>query len=369
MKKLIFLVPIILVSCAEYKAMMAEKTENFAGRKVYFTDVDRDLVSVSINGTPHELYFDTGAGITLLYRPKFSVDQRKKIREKSVYGFDKKTTIESFNYSADSMQTDMFRVTRKYLYVSPFRQDLCSGVATSDGILGNFYESDLKFELNYSEGYLRFIDNLPQGNWMPLDAKFSAYTGKIYVRLNIDGIEDFFLFDTGNKTMTMLNRKVFLGFGKGEYTITSIANTIGNVPVTMEMQIHKARFDLPGLSFDFPIAIDQTSERSILNKTLIAKFDWVFDRFNGKAYCRARDAQALAANEVLLARKNRLLASTVGNRLVVSYRNFDGPYRVGDEILSVKGETITAENICHIKVLLNSSEDWSGLNVVTKPMR
>ncbi|CAM3471344.1 hypothetical protein FLLO111716_12945 [Flavobacterium longum] len=369
MKKLIFLIPIFLMSCAEYKARMAEETQNFINRKVYFSDDNREFVSVSINGISHELFFDTGAGITLLYRPKFTVDQKKKIREKSVYGFDKKTKIESFNYSADSMQTSMFKVTHKYLYVSPYRRNLCDGSVKTDGILGSFYESDAMLELNYSEGYLQFTERLPEGDWMPLEAKFSDYTGKVYIRLNVNGTEDFFLFDTGNKTMTMLNRKVFSGFEKGEYTISSLTNTIGNTPVKIEMQINNARFNLPGLSFDFPIGVDQTSERSILNKALISKFDWVFDRRNGKVYCRARDAQALTGKSFSIAMKPRLLADVHNDGLIISYRNFDTEYQVGDEIVSVNGKAISQKNICEMKALLNDSSDWSGLHVITAPRR
>ena len=38
-------------------------------------------------------------------------------------------------------------------------------------------------------------------------------------------------------------------------------------------------------------------------------------------------------------------------------------FKVGDQIISVNGETITEENICHYYELLNKAQDWTEFEI------
>ena len=55
-------------------------------------------------------------------------------------------------------------------------------------------------------------------------------------------------------------------------------------------------------------------------------------------------------------------------KLKISARLLDGneKYKVGDQIISVDGEKITEEKICHYYELLTESKDWSGLEIEVK---
>jgi hypothetical protein len=39
-------------------------------------------------------------------------------------------------------------------------------------------------------------------------------------------------------------------------------------------------------------------------------------------------------------------------------------FRLGDEILAVNGQKVTAENRCELQRLLNSTQDWGQLELV-----
>ena len=83
MKKLYFIIIIILfISCKEYKALMSEKTLFNSGKKMHFNSEEMEAFNVSINGLNHNLFFDTGAGVTLINNPFFKIDNDKIIRQK-----------------------------------------------------------------------------------------------------------------------------------------------------------------------------------------------------------------------------------------------------------------------------------------------
>jgi len=363
MKKLVFLSLLFLVSCKEYRAMMAEETKNIKNEKVYFTDKQFETVDVSINNATHRMFFDTGSGVTMLYKPKFPLSPKKKVREKSVYGFDKKTKISSFNYSADYMATNMFFVKDKYLYVTEATKNQCDSVPTFDGILGNLSDSDLILELNYEKGYLQFVDSIETSGLVALNAKYNDFTGKVSVELEVNGIKDYFLFDTGNKTMTMLNKEVFKFETPKFYSIDFLSKAVGNKLVSVRLDIYSARVTLGDMAFDYPVAVDKTSQRSILNKNFVQKFNWFFDKKNQKAYCKPIDLKRLVADSDNSRQPKRLLSVVSNDKLLVSYRNFDSSFHVGDEIISIDGVNVTPENNCKFSALLNETEDWNRLSI------
>ena len=60
--------------------------------------------------------------------------------------------------------------------------------------------------------------------------------------------------------------------------------------------------------------------------------------------------------------------STADGTLKIMTRLINGNERfnVGDQIISVNGEKITEENICHYYDLLTENKDWSGFEIRVK---
>jgi hypothetical protein len=363
MKKIVLLSLLAFISCGEYRAIMSEETKNYKDAKIYFADSKQDILDVSLNNVKHRLLFDTGAGATLLYTPKFLINTNKKIRKRNIYGFDKKIKTEAYNYSLDSLKTAAFMIKNKYLFIKENVETSCSDSLLYDGILGNFVDSEYLLELNYEEGYIQFVDHLEKEEYIEIDAKFNTYTGKFTVNLEVDGITDNFLFDTGNKSVTLLNKNVFLKPGEKMYTIESINFAVGNLQVPIKVDIYQKIFNLNGqLKFDFPVGIDTSSERSVLNKNFIEKFNWFIDAKNAKVYCKPIDAQKLMSKKEI--KKSNILRSAIRDeKLVISYKNYDAPYELGSEIISINDQKIDSKNICDMRDFLNSTADWKILKI------
>ena len=66
--------------------------------------------------------------------------------------------------------------------------------------------------------------------------------------------------------------------------------------------------------------------------------------------------------------RNRYGISTSDGTLRILARLIDGneKYKVGDQIISVNGEKISEENICHYYDLLTENKDWSGFDIKVK---
>jgi predicted aspartyl protease len=353
----------MFTSCKEYHAMMAEKTVCRKNAKMFFSSNEKDLVDVSINNKIHRLLFDTGANATVIYHPKFNVEEKDKIRKKTIYGFHKKVKLEAYNYSIDSLQSDLFTTTNKFLYITEKEEDLCAGASPFDGILGSIVDPDYILELNYENGYVQYVDQFQKELYTELDAKFMGYTGMFTVNLEINGIRDNFLFDTGNKTVTLLNTQVYKNLGEKFYTIKSLSQSVGNSLIPVDIDIYKASFKLDNqLEFDFPVGTDKALGKSLLNKNFIEKFNWFIDAKNNKVYCKPINAEKLLQKKEMK-KTHIILTNVFDQKLLVSYMNFDSQYHLGSEIVAVKGQKITSENICDIQKLLNNNSDWNAMKI------
>ena len=369
MKKIILLLLLPFLSCKEYKAIVAETTLNYKNSKLFFVDKQKDILEVSLNGVSHSLFFDTGAGATVIYNPKFTINERRIVKNRSVYGFNKKTKTTLGTYSLDTMTSGIFKIHSKYLYLSKKPESLCSIKESFDGILGSFFDWEASLELNYEEGYVKFTDEKPNLDYIELPCKFT-YSGKFYIELAVNGVRDQFLFDTGNKTTIILNSKLYHILPAKEYTIRNIAQTVAG-PVQVELDIHRANFKMSDqLEFEFPVAIDHSSKRSILNDSFIKKFNWIIDPKNEKVYCKPIDKTWLTSKKTLRTKVDKILCSESNKRLLISYINFEtSAYNINDQITAVNNTSVTTDNICEIQSLINQTADWNTLNLEIIPAK
>lgn len=360
---------LIFISCREYRAVMAEKTEFHKGNKMYFVDKDKSILTVSLNNAEHQVVFDTGAGATMIYRPKFTLEEKNKITERTVYGFQKQVKLKAFDYSIDSMTSGLWTTRRKYLYVKEKEPVQCIDDAGVDGILGCIIESDDILEINYQMGYIQYVDLFNKEGFTALDAKFSGM-GTFTVKMEVNGIRDYFLFDTGNKTITLLDKKKYQTPGNKLYTIKTLNKSIGNDAFPICVDVYEVPVRLGStLVFDQPVGIDSRLNKSMLSLNFIKKFNWFIDRKNQKVYCKPIDSDKLFAKKELT-KKDMIFASALRDKLLVSYMNFESGFEIGSEIISVKGQKVTPENICTTMQLLNQAENWPALDVVaTSPKK
>ena len=75
-----------------------------------------------------------------------------------------------------------------------------------------------------------------------------------------------------------------------------------------------------------------------------------------------------ANDEVMPLKTPAYKVSSSDGTLKILTRRIDGneKFKVGDQIVSVNGEKINEENICHYYDLLKEAEDWSGFEIRVK---
>ncbi len=346
---------------------MSESTTSKANERLFFKDTLNKTVDVKINGINHVLLFDTGAGATLINKPKFEIVEDKKVKERKVYGFAKKVSTTSTLYSSDSLNFGFIKSNNKVVYLLRTENKISCTSNGYDGVLGNFFNDiDLGYEieLNYSEGFVKLHEDVvDKKEYYVFDMKSSSNSGKISIKLEIDGISDYFLFDTGNYTAIILNNDIYKITQNKVTEFSLISKSIGDDVFINNFTIHDTKLKLANdVYIDQYVAQDITSKRSTLNFNFIKKFNWIIDRKNNKIYCKPISDKNLNSKYVLP--KKSKLVGMVYEKLIVNFSIMNqSNFKCGDEITSVKGEKINTDNICEMIKLLNSEDDWSKLNV------
>lgn len=372
MKKLILMlgVPYLFGSCAEFRAYTHQSAVVLKDSIVHFSNDKMDAVTININGVPHNFQYDTGAGVTVIYNPKFNLEKQHKIRERKIYGFDKKVSSTISTYVIDSMACESFVSLRKYLAVGSSLKMYCGTTAKFDGIVDRFIpDLNAVTDLNYEHGYIRFTTKPDLTGYVPLEAKFTDYNGIFYIKMSINGISDFFMFDTGNQLATLVNKNLYK-LEDPLYTLHNLNTVVGGDAVPFELQIFPANCSLKDFKFQCMVAIDDRSERSILNFNFIKQFNWIIDQKNNLVYFKPIRPEQLQSTKEIVRPENIAMAAISNDKLIVGYLNFESErWHLGEEIISVDGKPVNQDNMCDLFLKLNLDHNWNSLNVVTEAIR
>jgi PDZ domain-containing secreted protein len=92
----------------------------------------------------------------------------------------------------------------------------------------------------------------------------------------------------------------------------------------------------------------------------IKAFDWLIDYNNNKIYVK-RNQNSI---ESVFTRKVMYYAKVKAEKLeIVVKEKSQTKFNLGDEIVSVNRQKVTAENQCELQDLLNRTEDWNSLQL------
>ena len=94
----------------------------------------------------------------------------------------------------------------------------------------------------------------------------------------------------------------------------------------------------------------------------IRRFDWIIDDYYNKVYAKPHVGEATDLSQT------RYALTTDNGTLRIVTRRIDGNevFRVGDQIVSVNGEEVNEENLCHYLDLLTENKDWTGFDIKVK---
>lgn len=364
MIRLIYLGLIILLgSCNEYKTIASEQSKFNFNKKMFFNDENKESINVNFNGVEHNLFFNTGTLVTLINNAKFNLKKERIFKQKNIYNLNRKIVSVLTTYKIDSVESNLFSVKDKYLYISKRENENNCSNDKQNGILGSFFsETKNEIELNYEHGFIQISDKpIDKTKYIPLESKFSS-SGMLYVKMEVNGMSDFFLFDTGNKTSIFINKEFYKVLPKKAATLSILTFTTNNSIVKTKFDIHQSLFKLSDrLFFSQYVGIDSSKE-SVLDLQFIKEFNWIIDSKNNKVYCKPIDLKKL--NSVYTIPSRTESTGIIDDKiLVICSVDNKSKYKVGDEIVSINSQKITSENICEMQNLLNKTDYLNTLNL------
>jgi hypothetical protein len=374
---LIFCLSFILSSCKEFKSILSANTTPIYGNKLYFSNANKSTVKVVINGVQYDLVFDTGgADLVTLFNPKFELNSSKILNKarKSTDGFGNKKS--SIAYNLDSVGTTIFKASNMYSHIkidTSNNKSICPKDNPLQGLIGtNFYSDYKQLLINYEDGYLMYIDNnFNKANYILAKSKFSGITNKIFLKIIVNGIAGYFLFDTGNMSTTYVSKDFYEKLPQGTETIYEIlqfgANS-NNVAVRHKLQYNvdfKFNNNTVDTSYKANISFAEQVKDNILSLSFIKRFNWIIDYNTKQIYYQPFPKLPSIKTD---ADKPKQAATIVNSKnLVVGMINKSkSTYTLSSEIESVQGNNITPQNICEYRKLLNANLNWDSLQVKIK---
>jgi len=366
MKKILLLAPLLMLSCGEYKAMINEQISYKNDSIAYFSDKRMQLLPINIDGEKYNFIYDTGSQVTILNNPKFDLKEDDIIRDRKIYGFDKKTSARMQGYGIKSFSSGLYDINGKYLYTAKLPKPFCGNPPANDGVLERLSPaSDHVTELNYEKGFVRYVKRPSLDGYSAVNAKFHISTGIFWIELNMFGISDYFLFDTGNTSnMVIIDKNKYNSIPEKRYQLNTIITGINKIVKNCAIDVYVADVKMNDLEFKYPVCVNHDANQSNINHGFIKNFNWIIDESAKKAYYKPLSIKKL---QEFKGETNPAPARQVGifnKKLLISFMNYeDATFKVGDEIREFNNELVTEKNICDIGTKLNLEKDWTNFNI------
>lgn len=317
------------------------------------------------------LVFDTGASATLLLDSSLVNIKNKK---KAYFGkaqLPNGNQLRPVKFLLD-YSTEMYEARE---LVSLFQQpvsDPCA-VALHKGIIGNDFLAGragkmrlLDFqnmEVEVLTDEERILALLGEGYQEVKSEFFRVTKDHIKIFLTVNGVEEAFHFDTGNSAAPLIlcpQSKINPG---------SVSAT-GYVGVGMRALDNQINMNDTSMYFDQikvgigntetydMILVKSTSYQSKYNNvgySFLKNYNWILDYRNKKVYFKPNERRSF---RVLPEYSYRAIATPDHQLLIGRKKITETRYRLGSQIRSVNGETVTPDNICALRTRLNREKHW-----------
>ena len=221
---------------------------------------------------------------------------------------------------------------------------------------------------------LEFFDSIELVDKLGYSIVKSSFTlAATYLYIKINGKEYKLLFDTGAKVSLLFPKKEYKHFKNNsdiEYYGTRFSGIDGSIG---EGFIYKKETIIND-SFNEKLRLNNVifiegQKLYVAGNDYLSNYNWIMDKRNKVLYAKRRNIDDRIMDSII----NKATYVSYGtdiltDRLIISLRkkNDGEKYPYQAVIKSVNGELITDDNKCYYKKLLNKSNDWDTLNVVTE---
>ena len=330
------------------------------------------LFKAEINGKSDTVMYDTGVNsfALLMYTPSTKPEGMKFYNHR-VSGADKKSKIKVTTLPV-TIKTDMVVSEGVgFANLSP-EPPVCQKESSlsAHNIIGFQGLNLIRYMVDFTNNQMYEIpDSLSIDTTEFIPIKCKLYRDVLWVYPQINGVEYECIFDTGNGAAAFLlqdEHRVGNPLEKDFVFEGSYGQAIGGHTDKQTFVLaDQERLSLASVDKETEVMYVKSLAHNNMGLKAISKYDWIISSMGGnlKMYARPHTTDVVKPFEAPAYR-----VSTADGTLKILNRLIDGneKYKVGDQIISVNGEKITEENICHYYELLTENKDWSGFEIRVK---
>ncbi len=330
------------------------------------------LLKAEINGETDTVMYDSGVNsfALLMYTPSTKPEGMKFYNHR-VTGADKRSKIKVTTLPV-TIKTDMV-VSEGVAFANLNPEPPVCQKETSlsvRNIIGFQGLNLIRYMIDFTNNQMYEIRDslsIDTTEFIPVKCKYEMNVLWVYPRIN--GVEYECIFDTGNGAAAFLlqdeqrvgnpieNDYVFEG---------SYGQAIGGHAEKQTFVLaDQERLSLASVDKEVEVMYVKSLAHNNMGLKAISKYDWIISSRGGKLrmYARPHTTDVVKPFEASAYR-----VSTADGTLKILTRLINGneKFKVGDQIISVNGEKITEENICHYYDLLTENKDWSGFEIGVK---
>ena len=370
MKKIQYLLLLLILSfCSTIKQLSNQKIAENIGCSSIVLDGKKALLDIEIDHVKTKFLLDTGAGFSALIDSTIVSDFKNKEFGSlgSAKGADRKKIKNRF-FTVE-LNCDLFKSESKVLsFINMPTSQCAQGKKSYTGILGidTFFNEDFVMQLDFTNNKVcnineqQFQQNHSNNQYQLLKSK--CQKNQIFVYLNIEGKEYPFKLDTGYTGNIIMPFDEKLGF-KNEKKMElegSLFQTISSHTNGKEIIYEKMPIVFAGQSLEVKVNVSNTIKAQNIGIEFIKAFDWLIDYNHNKVYIK-RNQNPIESN---FNRKVSYYAKVNQEKLLIVVKEkSQTKYQLGDQIISVNGQKVTAENQCELQDLLNKTDDWNTLQL------
>lgn len=330
------------------------------------------LLKAEINGKSDTVMYDTGVNsfALLMYTPSTKPEGMKFYNHR-ISGADKKSKVKVTTLPV-TIKTDMVVADGVGVANLGPEPPICQKESSLSlrNIIGFQGLNLIRYKIDFTNNLMYELPDsliIDTTEFIPIKCEYKKNVLWVYPRIN--GVEYECIFDTGNGAAAFLlqDEQRVDSPGEKDYVFEgSFGQAIGGHTdkQTFVYASHE-NLSLAGVDKDTEVLYVKSLAHNNMGLKAISKYDWIISSRGGKLrmYARPHTTDVVKPFEASAYR-----VSTADGTLKILNRLIDGneKYKVGDQIISVNGEKITEENICHYYDLLTENKDWSGFEIRVK---
>ena len=321
------------------------------------------LLKAEINGNLDTVMYDSGVNsfALLMYTPS----------NHRISGADKKSKVKVTTLPV-TIKTDMVVADGVGVANLGAEPPLCQKESSLSlhNIIGFQGLNLIRYKIDFANDMMYELPDsliVDTTEFIPIKCKFKMNVLWVYPRIN--GVEYECIFDTGNGAAAFLlqDEQRVNNPQKEDYVFEgSYGQAIGgHTDKQTFVWANQERLNLAGADKETEVLYVKSLSSNNMGLNAISKYDWIISSRGGNLQMYAKPHETVEAKPF---DAPAYRVSTADGTLRIMTRLVDGKekFKVGDQIISVNGEKITEENICHYYELLTESKDWSGLGIEVK---